>query len=81
MRCQTMRLSRITFCIEGHIRSFTDGTLSPQTLSLTHGYTPKLTPSHYPHAYAADWTVAQLREPTQEVANRLQALLHEAPAQ
>ena len=32
--------------------------------------------------YAADWTIAQLREPAQEIADRIEALMHpsEAPS-
>jgi len=36
-------------------------------------------PNDVTEGYAADWTIAQLREPAQRVADRIEALMSHAP--
>ena len=37
-------------------------------------------PGDVTEGYAADWTIAQLREPTQRIANRIAMLMQESDA-
>ena len=46
--------------------------------SLTKRLVNHARPNDVTQGYAADWTIAQLREPAQKIADRIEALMHEA---
>ena len=48
--------------------------------SLTRRLVNHARPNDVTQGYAADWTIAQLREPAQRIADRIEALTHEAQA-
>ena len=48
--------------------------------SLTKQLVNRARPNDVTQGYAADWTIAQLREPAQKFADRIEVLVHEAPA-
>ena len=48
-------------------------------LSLTKRLVNHARPSDVTEGYAADWTIAQLREPAQRIADRIEALMMTRP--
>ena len=48
-------------------------------LSLTKRLVNHARPSDVTEGYAADWTIAQLREPAQRIADRIEALMMNRP--
>ena len=50
--------------------------------SLTKRLVNHARPNDVTQGYAADWTIAQLREPAQKITDRIEALMHpsEAPS-
>ena len=59
-------------------------TVAERELMLPPSFTKRLVnharPNDVTQGYAADWTILQLREPPQKIADRIEALTHEAQA-
>ena len=49
-------------------------------LSLTKRLVNHARPNDVTEGYAADWTIGQLREPAQRIANRIEVLMNDCPA-
>ena len=49
-------------------------------LSLTKRLVNHARPNDVTEGYAADWTIGQLREPAQRIADRIEALMNDCPA-
>ena len=72
----------VKFWFHGLRNSFI--TVAERELMLPPSLTKRLVnharPNDVTQGYAADWTIAQLREPAQNIANRIEALMHETRA-